>query len=171
MQRLNGDPFTSPLWHFISVLEIDGESGQFRPAYLFIYVLVGLVYVGRALLAEWAIPTKERAGMEDLGEWFAQVQNTWLCKAMYSPMGYVLSLLLYGRRIAQETGSRLIVLWSKQGELIYFMEKPMSMDNIRGMVADMAADVEDLLWDSLIFKEGKDVRFTISLAKIKDNLT
>jgi hypothetical protein len=80
---------------------------------LFTYVLAGLVYVGRVLLAEWAIPTTERVGMEDLGERFARVRNTWLCKVMYSPMGYVLSLLLYGRKIAQETGSQLIVSWSK----------------------------------------------------------
>jgi hypothetical protein len=37
-------------------------------------------------------------------------------------------------------------------------------------VADMIVDVEDLLWDSLIFKEGEDIRFTILLASIKDNL-
>ncbi len=76
-------------------------------------MLVGLVYVGRALLAEWAIPTTERVGMEDLGERFARVRTTWLYKATYSLIGYVLSLLLYGRKIAQETGSRLMVSWSK----------------------------------------------------------
>lgn len=171
MQRLEGDPFTSPLWHFVGVLGIDGESGQFRPAHLFTYVLAGLVYVGRALLGEWAIPTKERAGMPDLGERFAQVRNNWLCKATYSPMGYVLSLLLYGRRIAQETGSRLMVSWSKQGELMYFMGKPIPMDDIRSMVADMTADAENLLWGSLMFKEGEDIRFTIPLAGIEDDLT
>lgn len=62
--------------------------------------------------------------MEDLGERFSQVRNAWLCKATYSPMGYTLSLLLYGRKIAQEAGSRLMVSWSKQGELMYFMGKP-----------------------------------------------
>ncbi len=71
IQRLNGDPFVSPLWHFVGILGIDGESGQLRPAHLFTYVLAGLVYIGRALLGEWAIPTKERAGIEDLGERFA----------------------------------------------------------------------------------------------------
>ncbi|KFZ07502.1 hypothetical protein V502_09858, partial [Pseudogymnoascus sp. VKM F-4520 (FW-2644)] len=35
MQRLQGDPFESPLWHFVGVLGIDGGSGQFRPAHLF----------------------------------------------------------------------------------------------------------------------------------------
>ena len=171
MQRLDGDPFASPLWHFVSMLGIDGESGQFRPAHLFTYMLAGLVYVGRALLGEWAIPTKERVEMEDLGERFAQVRNTWLCKATYSLMGYVLSLLLYGRKIAQETSSRLMVSWSKQGELMYFMGKPIPMDDIRSMVAEMTAEVEDLLWDSLMFKEGEDVRFTIPLADIEDDLT
>jgi hypothetical protein len=165
MQRLDGNPFASPVWHFVGVLGIDGELAQFRPAHLFAYVLAGLVYVGRALLGEWAIPTKERAGMEDLGERFAHVRNTWLCKAIYSPMGYTLSLLLYGRKIAQETGSRLMVSWSKQDELMYFMGKPIPMDDIRSMVAEMTADAEDLLWDSLMFKEGEDVRFTIPLAE------
>lgn len=145
MQRLDGDPFVSPLWHFVGILGIDGESGQFRPAHLFTYVLAGVVYVGRALLGEWAILTKERPGMEDLGERFAQVRNTWLCKATYSPMGYTLSLLLYGRKIAQETGSRLMVSWSKQGELMYFMRKLIPMDNVRSIVAEMTADAEDLL--------------------------
>jgi hypothetical protein len=32
------------------------------------YVLVGLVYIRRVLLVEWAIPTIERVGIEDLGE-------------------------------------------------------------------------------------------------------
>jgi hypothetical protein len=35
------------------------------------YMLAGLVYVRKALLAEWAILIKERARMEDLGERFA----------------------------------------------------------------------------------------------------
>lgn len=55
------------------------------------------MYVGRALLGEWAIPTKDRPEMEDLEERFAQMRDAWLCKATYSPMGYMLSLLLYGR--------------------------------------------------------------------------
>jgi hypothetical protein len=113
MQRLDGDPFTSLLWHFVGVLGIDGESRQFRLVYLFTYMLAGLVYIGRALLVEWAILTIERVGMEDLGERFARVRTTWLYKAMYSLIGYVLSLLLYSRKITQETSSRLIVLWSK----------------------------------------------------------
>ncbi len=171
IQRLNRDPFTSLLWHFVSVLGINRESRQFRLVHLFTYVLAGLVYVERALLAEQAILTKERVGIEDLGERFAQVQNTWLYKATYSPISYVLSLLLYGRRIAQETSSRLIVSQSKQGELMYFIRKLILIDNIRGIVADITADVEDLLQGSLMFKEGEDVQFTILLAKIKDDLT
>lgn len=109
--------------------------------------------------------------MEDLGERFAHVRNTWLCKATYSPMGYTLSLLLYGRSIAKETGSRLMVSWSKREELMYFMGKPILMDDIRSMVVEMTADAEDLLWNTLMFKEGEDVRFTIPLGSIEDDLT
>jgi len=69
--------------------------------------------VGRALLAEYAVPAKERWKMDDLEGRFATVRNDWLYKVTYSPIGYVLSLLLYGRKIAREIGSRLIVFWSK----------------------------------------------------------
>jgi hypothetical protein len=71
MQRLNADLFISPLWHFIGVLGINRESRQFRPIYLFIYILAGLIYIGRILLGEWAISTIERPSIEDLGERFA----------------------------------------------------------------------------------------------------
>jgi hypothetical protein len=36
-------------------------------------MLAGLIYVRRALLAEWAIPITERVRMEDLRERFARV--------------------------------------------------------------------------------------------------
>ncbi|RGP59552.1 recq family [Fusarium longipes] len=52
-QRLPRDPFDSPLWHFVGVLGIDGETGQLRPAHLFTYMLAGLVFTGRALLGEF----------------------------------------------------------------------------------------------------------------------
>jgi hypothetical protein len=51
------------------------------------------------------------------------------------------------------------------------MGKLIPMDDIRSIVIDMTVDVEDLLWDSLMFKEGEDIRFTILLASIKDDLT
>jgi hypothetical protein len=59
-------------------------------------------------------------------------------------MGYTLSLLLYGRKIAQETGSRLMVSWSKHGEMMYFMGKPILMEDIRHMVTRMTNDAENL---------------------------
>jgi hypothetical protein len=86
-------------------------------------------------------------------------------------MGYILSLLLYSRRIAKETRSRLIVSWSKQGKLMYFIGKLITIDDIHSIVAEIITNTEDLLWDSLMFKEGDNVRFKIPLASIKDNLT
>ncbi len=50
------------------------------------------------------------------------------------------------------------------------MGKPIAIDDIRSMVAEITTDVEDLLWDSLMFKEGDNVWFKILLASIEDNL-
>ncbi|KAL2205708.1 hypothetical protein CC79DRAFT_1336170 [Sarocladium strictum] len=109
------------------------SAGFWMQPHLFTYVLAGLVYVGRALLSEFAILARERGTIKDLEGRFAAVRNEWLCKATYLLMGYTLSLLLYGKKIARETGSRLM------GELM--------------------------------FKEGHDMRFTIPLNTIEDNLT
>jgi hypothetical protein len=51
------------------------------------------------------------------------------------------------------------------------MGKPIAMDNIQSIVAEATTNAEDLLWDSLMFKEGEDVRFKIPLASIEDDLT
>jgi hypothetical protein len=40
---------------------------------MFTYVLVGLVYVERALLSEWAVPAAERSTMRDAAGQFAQM--------------------------------------------------------------------------------------------------
>ena len=67
------------------------------------------MYVGWALLLEFAISVRERDIIMDLEGRFAAVCDKWLCKATYLLIGYTLSLLLYGKKIACETGSRLIV--------------------------------------------------------------
>ncbi|KAM6506755.1 hypothetical protein FALCPG4_018584 [Fusarium falciforme] len=68
-------------------------------------------------------------------------------------MSYTLSLLLYGKKITQETS------------------KPILIEDIRHIVARITDDAKDLLWGQLMFKEGNDERFILPLAGIEDNLT
>ncbi|KAH6975854.1 hypothetical protein EDB80DRAFT_658517 [Ilyonectria destructans] len=159
MQRLPADPFASPLWHFIAVLGIDGETGQLRPAHHFTGILAGLIYTGRAVVAEAAMPSQDRAAMADLPERLAAIRKAWL---------------------------RLAVVWNKEGTLLYFQGRPLAMETIRQLIASMTADAEDLLWDGLLFRpphkagpgqkgalglRGREDRFLIPLATIQDDLT
>ena len=196
MQRLPSDPFASPLWHFVAVLGINGETGQLRPAHHFTSILAGLIYTARAVVAEAALPSQDRAAMADLPERLAAIRKAWLCKSSYAPMGYVLNLLLYGKKIAFETGSRLAVVWNRDGTLLYFQGRPLAMETIRRLIASMTADAEDLLWDGLLFRPRKaeagssgsggsgsgpgprgpgllerEDRFLVPLATIRDDLT
>ncbi|KAG6069484.1 hypothetical protein E4U16_007657 [Claviceps sp. LM84 group G4] len=187
MQELVGDPFDSPLWHFVSVLGIDEDTHKFRPAHLFTCVLSGLVYVARVLLVEHASPAKERPRMEDAQKRIATIRNDWLCKAACTPMGYTLSLLQYGKMISKLTGSnRRLVSWKCRGEVMllgqteeivrqYSMDDlcliKIRMDAIRLMMQKMIKEAEDLLWGSLMFKEGQNSRFVVPLAKIEDSPT
>ncbi|KAH8645567.1 hypothetical protein BGZ61DRAFT_542699 [Ilyonectria robusta] len=194
MQRLPADPFASPLWHFVAVLGINKQTGQLQPAHLFTGTLAGLVYTGRAVVAEAAIPSSQRAALTDLPEQLHAARESWLCKTSFAPMGYILSLLLYGRKIAMETGSRLAVLWNAEGTLLYYHGQPLAIDSIRQLVARMTADAEDLLWERLLFRPSSSSscntaagpagpyiqqtagleargRFLIPLAAIRDDLT
>ncbi|KAH8649525.1 hypothetical protein BGZ61DRAFT_469592 [Ilyonectria robusta] len=155
MQRLPADPFASPLWHFVAVLGINKQTGQLQPAHLFTGTLAGLVYTGRAVVAEAAIPSSQRAALTDLPEQLHAARESWLCKTSFAPMGYILSLLLYGRKIAMETGSRLAVLWNAEGTLLYYHGQPLAIDSIRQLTAGLEA-------------RG---RFLIPLAAIRDDLT
>ncbi|KAF5567440.1 af291909_2recq family helicase [Fusarium napiforme] len=172
MQQLPGSPFDSPLWHFVSVLAIDPDTWQFRTADRFTYVLAGLMYCARATMAEYILPAAQRATMDDLHERFMAARAKWLCKGTITPMGYMLSLHLYGRKIARETGSRLRVTWSEDGQRMHYLGQPLAMEDIRNMVASMTADAEELLWEQLMFKEGGlDARFPIPLDELQDDMT
>ncbi|KPA39769.1 recq helicase [Fusarium langsethiae] len=54
---------------------------------------------------------------------------------------------------------------------MYFMGKPVLMDNLRTMVASMMVEAEDLLWGQLMFEEGDDEHFVVPLVSIEDDLT
>ncbi|KAG5944200.1 hypothetical protein E4U59_007501 [Claviceps monticola] len=147
---------------------------------LFTCVLSGLVYVGRVLLAEHASPAKERRQMEDSQKRIATIRNDWLCKAACTPMGYTFSLLQSRRSVSWIRGDKVILLgetedivWRRVADSSCFMNKSMfiHMDGIRRMMQQMINKAEDLLWDSLMFKEGQNSHFVVPLAEIKDSLT
>jgi hypothetical protein len=54
---------------------------------------------------------------------------------------------------------------------MYFIGKLILINDIRNIVIKMTVNVKDLLWDFLMFKEGKDVWFIIPLTSIEDDLT
>jgi hypothetical protein len=54
---------------------------------------------------------------------------------------------------------------------MYFIGKPIAIDDIQAIVAQMTVDAEDMLWEELMFKEGEDVHFTVLLSKVEDDLT
>ena len=64
-----------------------------------------------------------------------------------------------------------MVSWSQDRDLIYFIGKPIAMDDVRFIVQQMTIDAEDLLWTSLMFKIGDDIRFTMPFGKLRDDLT
>ncbi|KAK7390680.1 hypothetical protein QQX98_013371 [Neonectria punicea] len=53
-----------------------------------------------------------------------------------------------------------MITWNKEGTLLYFQGRPFAMETIRYMIRQMTMDVEDLLWDGLMFWPRDDLTQT-----------
>ena len=168
----NGDPFSSGLVHFVAVLGIDAGMGRLRLAPQYSYMLAGVVYCTRVLAIEALLPSARRQsqGVEDR-EKVLRTRREFLADGSYSPMSEMLSLLAYGKHIAMNSGSSGNAFWSADKEIFYHRGRPIVIRKFQQMVRDIVEEVEDKLWDELLWVDGRDQRFTIKLEDIVDDVT
>ncbi|KAL3596012.1 hypothetical protein FPOAC2_10382 [Fusarium poae] len=173
MQRVEGNPFASPLWHFTAVLGIDGDTGRLRPAHMFIHVLAGLSYVGRALLWEWCTVRCNELVLSDPTSLIGQVRIAAVGNNNHYPMGLVESLLGEAKSVLDEMDRRPQVSLADACGTVYIRGSPLFTDSIVRMVENLTAHTEGLLWDQLMFGKGSSDqdRLTIHLGELDDDLT
>jgi hypothetical protein len=148
--------------HFSGVLGIHPYKSAYRTAYDYTPYLSALLWVGRLLILEYALPLRAyttldvpwpaRAAYADQGKRLcAEVRPNYLQRGSLSPMGYLIERLQHGRAIAKREGPRTNISWSLDGQTLDIAGSRISMHEFRHTIHCLLARLEqgmrDLMFD------------------------
>ncbi|KAF7944511.1 hypothetical protein EAE96_010902 [Botrytis aclada] len=166
-----------PLVYFSGILGIQAQGLAFRTPYLYTTVLAGLVYIGRLLLLEYALPQHayrtlgwpDRSICPNYLERLQLVRKKYLCRGGSHPMSRLLELLWQGRSITKKEGARANISWSADSQVLTLQLRnthcQISTSQLRATVWVTIQDCQIML-HQLMFN-WKPV---VSLERIEDSL-
>lgn len=86
-------------------------------------------------------------------------------------MSEAISLLAYGKSIAMSAGNSGNAYWSKDKAIFYLNGRPVHIARFRQMARDLVAEVEQMLWEELLWIADTRDRFDVKLERIVDDVT
>jgi hypothetical protein len=163
--------------HFSGVLGIHPYELAYRTAYDYTPYLSSLLWVGRLLILEYALPLRAyttldvpwpaRAAYADQGKRLcAEIRPTYLQRGSISPMGYLIERLQHSRAIAKREGPRTNISWSLDGQTLDVAGSRISMHEFRHTIHCLLARLERVTRD-LMF----DWWPSVDLGTIKEDLS
>jgi superfamily II DNA helicase RecQ len=162
---------SSGLVQFLAVLGIDTETKRLRTAKNYSYMLAGVVYCTRVLVAEKLLPAAGRDDQtEEHRDQFLEMRRKYLADGSYSPMSEMISLLAYSKHAALNEGNAGNAYWSPDKKIFYLNGRPIVVERFRKMAQDIQAEVEAQFWELCWVDQAAD-RFTIDLTQVVDDLT
>ena len=137
-----GNTAQLPLVYFLGVLGIHRNSLAYRTAYHYTPFLAGLIWIGRLLLLEYALPKQPylalrllaAAGYKDQLRRLQHIRRTCLCQGSACAMSYLLDTVRLGRSIAGKEGPRTNISWSLDKQTLDLDKQLISMYSFRSMV-------------------------------------
>jgi hypothetical protein len=92
--------------HFSGVLGIDGKRGCYQQPSDYGQILAALIYCGRLVLFEHALPISTRTGIKVPINTFLAVRDQWLVNSAPTPFHYLNNLLAYAKGARKDVGGR-----------------------------------------------------------------
>jgi hypothetical protein len=162
-----------PLVYFSGVLGIHRDSLAYRTAYHYTPFAAGLIWIGRQLLLEYALPKEPYLALNwpaatsygDQLQRLRYIQGKYLCRGSAYPIGQLLETLAYGRAIARKEGPRTNISWSLDKQTLDLDGQLIGMYSFRSMVWLAIQDAQTAL-RQLMF----DWEPAIDLSAIQDSL-
>ncbi|KAL5371364.1 hypothetical protein DPSP01_014316 [Paraphaeosphaeria sporulosa] len=162
--------------HFSGVLGIHPQELAYRTAYDYTPCLSALLWVGRLVVLEYALPLRgyhtlqspwpERATYPDHVERLCgQIRPKYLQRGSASPIGYLVERLQHGRAVARHEGARTNISWSLDGQTLGIDGFHLSLRQLRQTVHHLLARTEQEA-RRLMFDQWPEV----DLAQIQDSL-
>ena len=162
--------------HFSGVLGIHPYELVYRTAYDYTPYLSALLWMGRLIILEYALPLRAyetltipwpaRATYPDQGKRLcAEIRPKYLQRGSFSPMGYLIERLQHGRAIAKREGARTNISWSLDGKKLEIAGSHITIQEFRQTVHLLLAKLE---------QEAHKLMFDwwpkVDLSEIKDDI-
>jgi hypothetical protein len=146
---------------FSGVLEIHPVEHAFRRAYDYTPLLSALIWIGRALLVEYALPLEPYQTLSQ--RWRAReeypnmlrrlrydVRPHYMERGCLAPMGYPIERRKHGRAIGRREGPRTNIEWSKDSYMLSLDNQSITVAQFRqvihGVIAQTRYQLDDLLF-------------------------
>jgi hypothetical protein len=125
-RSITGDLASSVLVHFTSVLGIHRHSLAYKSAYSYTSTLSALIWVGRLLFLEYALPLSPyetlvypwpaRVDYVDQIQRLEQIRSKYLLRGGFHPFGELIELRAYGKWVVKKEGVRANLAWAADGQ-------------------------------------------------------
>jgi len=168
-QPLTSWAMKSPLIHFLSIQAINHHNKTFSTPQEFTPTLFGLIFVGRILMLEKAIPLASRADDEFVPH-FRKYHQEHLISGSLSTMRELISIRAYGMSIAANQHSKPTCHWSRDWSQLYYLEHVISMEKVRSMSKPIIQLAQTELLEHLVARPPSYLQ-TRDPSKFVDNLT
>lgn len=157
---LNGRMERMAIVNFSGVLGIHPTELRFRRAYDYTPYVSALLWVGRLIILEYALPLKAYTTLQipwpDRTTYLDQAQRLreyirpkYLQRGSLAPVGYLIERLQHGRAIARREGPRTNISWSPDGSTLSLGESYIQMRQFREMIHSVVARAQHSVHDLL----------------------
>jgi hypothetical protein len=174
---IDGDPGDKAVVHFSGVLGIHPYKLTLRTAYDYTPYLSALIWVGRLVTLEYALPSRAynswkpplqpRSTYPDQrSRLLREIWPRYLQRGTFAPLGYFIERLQHGRAIAKREGGRTNISWSPDGETLEINGSQITLVLLRSTVHSLLDRIN---------REARELMFhwwpDVDLHGIKDELT
>lgn len=160
----------SVITHFTAVLGIDERRGCYRPPTEHGQMLAALLYCGRLLLFEHALPTATRQHITDPYGTFIEVHHRWLIDGKPTPFHYINNLLAYALGAGQGVGGKPRVQWSDDRQDLFYQGQRLALSQFRAFIEGLCHDAEEVLYRDLLFLPDASEIHRLNLRELVDDM-
>ncbi|KFZ18998.1 hypothetical protein V502_03895 [Pseudogymnoascus sp. VKM F-4520 (FW-2644)] len=172
----SGNMYESAVVHFTTVMGVHRQALSYRTAYTYTPTLSALVWIGRLLLLEYALPSRAyatlgaqwqaRDGYADQVQRLNTIRRRFLLRGGFHPMGECIELRAYGRGVVKKEGARANLSWAADGHSFTIRGSRVQLLDLARMHRDSVARVGDRLSRLMLGWEP-----VVDLHSVRDDLT
>ncbi|KIW21953.1 uncharacterized protein PV07_12646 [Cladophialophora immunda] len=169
----DGQPSSSALVYISGILAFITDGAGFQTPRLYTPTISTLLHLPLLLFPEDSLPCRQyphlkipaRPGRDHL-EILNSVRCRYMCAGSLTPLGEMISLLDYGRRMLRSEPPTFFVRWSDDRQTIFFDDHGLHMDQFRGFARSLSDSATDW-YNQLMHQWQPDV----SLGGIRDSFS